>query len=61
MNKCTTEEMSDNPAIKKLNSIFDTLFGKRTKTQQAKTYTEGVTKSLPKENIAPVPDISLYK
>lgn len=41
----------ENPTILKLNSIFNSLFGKRSK-QPMKTYTEGmiVRDSAPKEN-----------
>jgi hypothetical protein len=45
MSKLSLDTENDNPAIQKLNTIFDTLFGKRSKLQ-AKTYTEGVTHSM---------------
>ncbi len=39
--KTQTELDSDNPAILKLNSIFNSLFGKRSK-HQLKTFSEGM-------------------
>lgn len=46
----------------KLNSIFNSLFGKRSKLQ-LKTYTEGmISGTFPlKENTADLPDISEFK
>lgn len=61
MSKLSLDAENDNPAIQKLNTIFDTLFGKRSKLQ-AKTYTEGVTHPVvQKEHFTPPPDISVYK
>ena len=45
MSKLSLDAENDNPAIQKLNTIFDTLFGKRSKLH-AKTYTEGVTQHM---------------
>lgn len=61
MSKLSQDVENDNPAIQKLNTIFDTLFGKRSKLQ-AKTYSEGVAPIFqPKEHFTPAPDISAYK
>jgi hypothetical protein len=59
--KVSTEVDANNPQIIKLNSIFNSLFGKRSKLQ-LKTYTEGMlVASFPKENTAELPDISHFK
>ena len=53
---------SENPTILKLNSIFNSLFGKRSKMPM-KTYSEGmlVHHQPPKENKVEMPDISCFK